>query len=147
MNIINKTTNENTLYLISKILAVIGICLAVYLYVNYIYKPAFQPCSISAQVNCDAVTKGEISTFVGLPVPLVGLVGYLVILAAAMYKKPKVMFGMALFGTLFCLRLTIIEIFELNVICPVCLACQIDMIVSTYFAYVLMKRTVAEPVS
>lgn len=127
--------NEQNYYKITKILSVFGILLAVYLYVTYLTKPEFSPCSINAQINCDAVTKGPIKEFAGLPVPLFGLVGYVIILIGAFVKKPKLMFAMAMFGTLFCLRLTFIEIFQLQVICPVCAMCQVDMLALTYLTW------------
>jgi uncharacterized membrane protein len=121
-------TKEKTYKLIAAF-AVFGIILATYLYASYLAQPTFRPCTVSAQINCDAVIEGEISKTWGIPTALYGLIGYFVILVAALTKKGKLAFGMALFGTLFCLRLTYIEIFDLQVICPVCLMCQITMLV------------------
>jgi uncharacterized membrane protein len=111
-----------------KILSIIGIGLASYLFTEFILKPQTQICTINNTINCDAVTKGTISTFFGIPVPLIGLIGYLIILISAVYKRSQLALFMAAFGTLFCLRITVIEIFFLKVICPVCLACQLVML-------------------
>lgn len=134
----NPMSREN-LYKSIKMLSVVGIFLASFLMYNFIVRPAVELCTISATVNCDAVTKGSISTFLGVPVPLVGLVGYIVILVSAVYKKPKLVLGMALFGTLFCLRLTFLEIFVLHVYCPVCLMCQVVMLTLVVLGFWLMK--------
>ncbi len=123
-----------------KILSLIGILLALYLMYSQLFKPQFQLCSVNQWVNCNAVIKGEVSHLFDIPVPLYGLTGYVVILIAAFLKKPKLGFGMALFGTLFCLRLMIIEIGFLKVLCPVCLLCQLDMIALTILTWLLGKK-------
>ncbi len=76
----------------------------------------------------------------GIPTALYGLIGYFVILAASLYKKTKLTFGMALFGTLFCLRITFIEIFQLKVICPICLLCQLTMLSILGLSILLLKK-------
>ncbi|OGC60507.1 hypothetical protein A3K34_01630 [candidate division WWE3 bacterium RIFOXYC1_FULL_40_10] len=124
------------------LLSVFGMVLAFYLFYNYLTRPAFQICTISETINCDEVTKGTLSTLFGVPVSLVGLLGYLGILMAASLAKPKVILGFALFGTLFCLRLTILEIFVVKVICPVCIACQINMLVILFLSIVHSKKPV-----
>lgn len=126
--------NETIVWKAIKILCVIGILSASYLFYNYLaYNvfsiPPFTACNISSVINCDASTKGPISTFLGIPVALYGLVGYFTILFAALTKRKKLALGMVTFGMLFCLRITFIEIFQLHVLCPVCVICQIDMLI------------------
>lgn len=120
--------NNNTVYKYIKILSVFGVFLAIYLFYSYIFKPANPICSINDRVNCEAVTVGPLALFLGIPVSLYGLTGYLFILLFSIFKKPKLIMGMATFGLLFCLRLTILEIFFLKVYCPVCLTCQVVML-------------------
>lgn len=108
-------------------LSITGIFLALYLFYNFLTKPAFESCYINAVINCDAVTKGPLSTLFGIPVSLIGLIGYIVILFSAIFKNPKLLLIMSSFGMVFCLSITIQEIFLLKVICPVCLACQLVM--------------------
>lgn len=109
-------------------LSLVGILLASYLLYSYLFRPSFQPCSINSSINCDAVIKGPVSTFLGLPTALYGLIGYIVILISSLFRKKKLLFGVSLFGVLFCLRITFIELFVIKVICPVCLLCQIIML-------------------
>jgi uncharacterized membrane protein len=123
-----------------KVLAAIGITLALYLLWQQMYKPAFQPCNINATVNCDAVVSGPVAKTLGIPTPLIGLVGYIVIMIAAFYKKTKLVLGMAAFGLAFCLYIAYIELFLLNVICPVCVACQIDMITVFILGIILNRK-------
>lgn len=144
--------NEAAIWKTIKILSVIGIFLASYLFYDYLaYNvfslPPLKVCNINSFINCDASTKGSLSTFLGIPVALFGLAGYFTILFAALTKKKKLVLGMTTFGLLFCLRITILELFVVHVICPVCLACQIIMLtvflLSLYLNY--SKSSVQEP--
>lgn len=109
------------------ILSILGILLALFLYYEYLFQPAFRPCSVNATVNCDAVISGPIKTFLGVPVSLIGLLGYIVIFFAALFKKSSVVLGTVVFGMLFCIRLIFLEVFVIHVICPVCISCFIVM--------------------
>lgn len=117
------------LFKISTYLALIGIVLASYLFYSYLAPNPPGLCDVSATVNCDAVTKGSLAEFMGVPVSLVGLIGYIVILSASLMKNKKLHLAMTAFGMVFCLRLTYLEIFVEHVVCPVCAACQIIMLV------------------
>lgn len=125
--------NDKTVLFI-RILSVIGIVLASYLFYEYVFHPPFQPCSINSVINCDAVTKGAVSKTLGIPTALYGLVGYVSILLLSFTKKMKLLLGMATFGMLFCLRITIIELFVIHTYCPVCLTCQLDMLLLFFIA-------------
>lgn len=111
-----------------RILSIIGIILASYLFYSYLTRPAFQPCYINSSINCDAVIKGPLSTVFGIPVSLIGLAGYITIFLSSVVKNKKLLLTMSAFGLLFCLSLTYQEIFVLKVICPVCVTCQIVML-------------------
>jgi len=111
-----------------KILGVIGIGLALFLLWERYFHPTFQPCNINSTVNCNAVISGEVSNTLGIPTPLIGLVGYIFILYGAFKKNAKLILGMSTFGLAFCLYIAFIELFQLHVVCPVCVACQLDMI-------------------
>lgn len=115
------------LYKTITILSIIGILLALFLYYEYLFQPVFRPCSVNATVNCDAVISGPIKTFLGIPVSLIGLFGYVVIFFAALFKKNSIVLGMVIFGMLFCIRLIFIEVFVIHVVCPVCVSCFIVM--------------------
>lgn len=135
--------NKERLVIWIKALAVVGIGLAVFLLWEQIYRPAFQPCNINATVNCDAVISGEVSKTLGIPTPLIGLIGYIVILFAAFRRKTKLILGMAAFGLAFCLYIAYRELFQLHVVCPVCILCQIDMI-TVFIMGILMNRRISK---
>lgn len=129
------------LYFWVKILAVIGLILGTFLMWEQVSRPAWQPCNINAKVNCDAVISGEVAKTLGIPTPLYGLVGYALILFGAFTKNKKLILGMATFGLVFCMYIAYRELFELRVICPVCIGCQIDMIATFILALILNKKT------
>ncbi|EKE13244.1 MAG: vitamin K epoxide reductase [uncultured bacterium] len=128
-----------------KILAGLGIFLALFLLWEQIFRPSFQPCNINATVNCDAVISGEVSKTLGIPTPLIGLVGYIIILFAAFKKNAKLVLGMAAFGLAFCLYIAYRELFQLHVICPVCVLCQLDMI-TVFILGILLNRKASKPI-
>lgn len=121
-----------------KVLAVIGILLAVYLLYEQNFRPSFNPCNISATVNCDAIISGSVAKTLGLPTPLYGLIGYIIILLAAIFQRKKLILGMATFGLLFCLWIAYQE-FLLRVICPLCIACQVIMFSVFAFSIFLFR--------
>ncbi len=121
-------------------LSLIGIVLAVYLLWQQIFQPAFKPCSINATVNCDAIIVGPVAKTFGIPTPLYGLVGYFVIFLASIYQKKNILLFTSVFGLIFCLWIGYIELFNLRVICPVCITCQLIMATIFLFAFHVRRR-------
>ncbi len=132
------------IYFWVKVLAVIGLMLGTYLMYEQITQSAWRPCTINATVNCDAVISGEVAKTLGIPTPLYGLVGYTLILIGAFTKNKKLILGMASFGLAFCMYIAYVELFMLRTVCPVCIGCQIDMIITFILALTLNKREVKE---
>ena len=123
-----------------KVYLVIGIGLALFLLWERFFKPAFQPCNINSTVNCNAVISGQVSDTLGIPTPLIGLIGYVVIMFAAFKKNAKLVLGMSAFGLAFCLYIAYRELFQLHVVCPVCVLCQLDMITVFILGIILNTR-------
>jgi uncharacterized membrane protein len=129
--------NKSGIWNVLICLSILGILLASYLFYNFLTKPLFESCYLNSHVNCDAVTKGSLATLYGIPVSLIGLTGYVVILISSIFKKKLLTLGMLTFGMIFCLSITYQEIFKLRVICPVCLACQLVMLMAFILAVYL----------
>ena len=125
---------------LSVALSLLGIILAGYLFYSYLAPIPPGLCNISATINCDAVIKGSLATLFGIPVSLVGLIGYIFILYSALLKLPKLHLFMTSFGLLFCLRLTFLEILVEKVYCPVCLACQLIMLILFILSLKLIRK-------
>ncbi len=132
--------SESKLILVLKILACIGLALSIYLLSQQIFKPEFRPCTINATINCDAVIDGPVAKTLGIPTPLYGLIGYLFILYGAFKKNKKLIMGMTTFGLAFCAYIGYVELIQLKVICPVCIGCQIVMLLSFILAFMLNRQ-------
>lgn len=130
----------NRLFFAIKALAIVGITLAIYLLWEQLARPSFQPCTINAQVNCDAIISGAVAKTLGIPTPLYGLTGYIIIFIAAILHKKKLLVGTALFGLAFCLWIGYRELFELHVICPVCIACEGIIATIVVLSLIIMKK-------
>lgn len=133
---------NKTWFLVISVFSLVGVALATYLlYSFYNPKPSLF-CDINDKVNCQAVVTGSLATFAGTPVSLVGLIGYAFLLFAGLTYKVKLAFAVSVFGMIFCLRLTILELFFIKVICPICMACQIIMFfIFIISAFLLFRRT------
>lgn len=131
---------EKRIFFVIKVLSIIGISLAIYLLIEQITQSSFRPCNINTIVNCEAIISGDVAKTFGIPTPLYGLAGYLVILLAAFWKNKKLLLSVASFGLLFCLWIAYKELFELRVICPICIVCQTIMISVFSLAIYLFKR-------
>ena len=130
----------NTLFKYIQYLAAAGILLAVYLLWQQLFQPAFKPCSSNANINCDAIISGGVAKTFGISTPLIGLIGYIVIFVSSILKQKRVVLAMAGFGLAFCLSIAYIELFQLKVICPVCIACQLIMTTIFILAYILVTN-------
>lgn len=119
---------EKRIFFVIKALSIIGIGLAVYLLWQQLAQPVFKPCTINESINCDSIISGAVAKTLGIPTPLYGLIGYIIIFFAAVWRKKKLVFLVAAFGLVFCLWIAYREFFELNVICPVCITCQVVII-------------------
>jgi uncharacterized membrane protein len=83
--------------------------------------------------DCNTVQSSPYAKLFGvIPIGLVGAIGYIVILVAWLWRCHRTdalariagpaMFGMALFGTLFSIYLTYLELFVIHAICIWCLS-------------------------
>lgn len=134
---------QQTVFFTIKILATIGIVLACFLLWEQLFHPAFQPCRINSNINCDAIISGVVAKTLGIPTPLYGLCGYIGIFLSSVYRKKNLLLIIATCGLLFCGWIAYKELFQLHVICPVCVIC--DVVIITVFSlscYLFSKNTV-----
>jgi uncharacterized membrane protein len=107
-------------------------------------------CNFGESFNCDIVNRSSYSTVLGVPVALIGILGYLLILALATVYREKaqtpVMLLIASIGGLgFALYLTYIEGFVLRAWCVLCLSSLAlilcEAVLSTMFARNAVRRS------
>ncbi len=116
--------------LLIPVLCVIGLGASIYLtYVEISHTRAL----CGPVGDCNAVQSSPYAKLFGfLPVGLLGALGYIAILAAWLWRRfgrgalsksvGPAMFGMALFGTLFTIYLTYLELFVIHAVCIWCLS-------------------------
>ena len=102
---------------------------------HYNTKPS--PCSINDKWDCGMVNHSPYATLKGVPVALVGILGY-ALLGALAGRLPRLTAILALLGLLFSLRLTWIEWKTLGVWCIYCVSSQIIIGIVSLFALVAL---------
>jgi uncharacterized membrane protein len=112
------------------ILALIGLGASIYLtYVELTHARAL----CGPVGDCNTVQSSPYAKLFGvIPIGIVGAIGYIAILTAWLWRRLRndavakisgpVMFGMALFGTLFSIYLTYLELFVIHAVCIWCLS-------------------------
>jgi uncharacterized membrane protein len=87
--------------------------------------------------GCDQVRQSAYSEALGIPVALLGVLGYLLILGTLILEgtghdgaaiTPLLAFGLTLVGTLYSAYLTYLELFVIFAICPYCAASAVIMV-------------------
>jgi uncharacterized membrane protein len=130
---------KSKIYSCIQVLSVTGVLVAVYLLWEQIFHPSLQFCNINSVVNCDAIISGKVSRTLGLPTPLYGLIGYVVIFLSSVFQRKKLLLGTATFGLLFCFWIAYQELFLLHVVCPACILCQLLMIAIFILALIVNR--------
>lgn len=115
------------------LLALLGILVSAYAAYQH-YRPAGTSfCNINSAVSCDIVNKSRYSEIAGVPVAVIGILGYalLAAIALALWKGAMGRGGIVLLALMasgalvFSLYLTFIEFFRLGALCPLCITSQI----------------------
>ncbi|MGD2059143.1 MAG: vitamin K epoxide reductase family protein [Anaerolineales bacterium] len=87
--------------------------------------------------NCEAVNSSRYAEIAGIPIALIGIAGYLAIMALIVLeaKLPNleetlrlVFFGFTLTGTIYSVYLTYVEVAILKAICPYCVISAVLML-------------------
>ncbi len=88
--------------------------------------------------GCDVVQSSRYAEIAGIPVALIGLLGYSAILGLLLIERvasnsrlaefsPILVFGLSLIGILYSAYLTYIEFFVIRAVCPYCVASAVVM--------------------
>lgn len=120
------------------IFGIIGLIAAMYSVKTHYEGGTHVICAINDTFDCDTVNQSTYSKFLGIPVSLIGVAGYVFILLTLLtYKNNKNatlidILGVAtIVGLGFSLYLTSIEAFVLYTWCLVCLLSQLSMLMIT----------------
>ncbi|MBO0767704.1 MAG: vitamin K epoxide reductase family protein [Solirubrobacterales bacterium] len=127
------------------VFGVIGLIVAGYTtYVHYF--PAAQVCKEGGTFNCTAVQTSQWSEVAGIPVALMGLIGYLLLLGSLLVRGElgrAAGFAIALIGFLFSMYLTAREVFSIKSLCWECLISALCMTVLMVLMGIRFWRTPA----
>lgn len=129
------------------VIAVLGMLVAVYM--SYI-ETRGAPAICGPVGDCNAVQNSPYAHFLGIPVGVIGLGGYMAILAAWLWQRRRAdtsamyarlaLFGMSLVGVLFSLYLTYLEVFVIEAVCAWCLTSALLMTLMFLMASSLVAR-------
>jgi len=124
---VTKTGLTNRLMSVVALLAVCGIAVSSLSLQHHYATSKTAYCEIGTTFNCDIVNRSEYSSIVGIPVALIGMLGYAALAGlATVYRErrdtPAILFGGAAAGLAFALYLTYIEGHVLGVWCILCLS-------------------------
>ncbi|MEA2256539.1 MAG: hypothetical protein QOG35_2584 [Solirubrobacteraceae bacterium] len=134
---------DRRLRLIALALAVVGLAVAAYL--TYVHYEGLAPvCGLGG--DCEKVQTSEWAKLAGVPVAVLGLAGYVLILASLLVRtEGGLMAGavLSLAGFGFSAYLTYREVFTIDAICPWCVS---SAVLLTLLAVITVTRYVrAEP--
>src|SRR5215468_9739630 len=134
------------LFLAIAILAVLGIAVSSVSLDHHFRRSKTTYCDFGQSFNCDIVNRSEYSTVAGVPVALVGILGYVALLAfATFYREKAETPGILVVGSLgglgFALYLTYIEKYVLFAWCILCLTSLAVILSITVLAIALLMRS------
>ena len=137
---------DRWLYRISLALAILGILVSVYM---TIYKLTENPNMCLGNGGCSTVNSSRYAMIYGIPVAVVGVGGYLALLAV-LWLEPRaaflaangtlVSFGLALVGFLFTLYLIYVELALIHALCPFCVTSQVTMTILFVLSVIRLAR-------
>ncbi len=124
------------------ILSVIGFLLSVYL--TYLHYSEGQTAFCSQGSDCDVVRQSSYSSLLGIPVSLLGAIGYALIFwftYVSMSKRMRwvLLYAISLAGFIFSSYLTYIEFFVIKAICPYCVVSA--LIMTAIFILVVSRKS------
>ena len=137
---------DKWLYRGSVALTVIGLLVSIYM---TIYKVTDNDGMCLGSGDCAAVNASRFSEVNGIPVAVIGMVGYAAILAVHVLEKRNaffekngmlLIFGMGLTGFLFNVWLIYVEIALIKAFCPFCVTSQIAMTLIFIIAVIRLLR-------
>jgi uncharacterized membrane protein len=135
---------QQRLYAVITALACVGILLSSVSLYHHLGSSKGSFCDLSQSFNCDLVNRSQYSTFHGLPVALIGIIGYSLILAlATLYRRkaetPLILTAASGGAECFALYLTYLEGYVIHAWCILCLSSLVDITLIALLSIALLK--------
>lgn len=139
-------TLRRRLMVVIAVIALAGVAVSCFSLYHHFSKSKTSFCDIGESFNCDMVNRSAYSTILGVPVALVGILGYLLILGlATVYREkaetPAVLVIVSAGGLGFALYLTYIEAHVLGVWCILCLTSLTLISASVVLSVALLAKS------
>ena len=136
--------------LVIAVLALAGIAVSSLALQNHYAKSTSSYCDLGESFNCDIVNRSTYSVVLGLPVGLIGIIGYALLLAlSTLYRAkaetPAMLLIATLGGLAFALYLTYVEAFVLAVWCLLCLSSLVLILSITLLSSVMVLHSIRNP--
>ncbi|MCQ3938568.1 MAG: hypothetical protein DPW18_16190 [Chloroflexi bacterium] len=137
---------DKWLYRASVALVIVGLLVSIYMTV---YKITGNDGMCLGSGDCSTVNASRFSEVNGVPVAVVGVIGYAAILAVHLFENRSALlrqnatlmiFGMALAGFIFTVWLVYVEIAILKALCPFCVTSQAAMTAIFIIAVIRLIR-------
>jgi uncharacterized membrane protein len=145
MALSTKDREGRTLRVALAVLAAAGLLISAYL--TWVHFARAAPVCVGGSGGCETVQSSRYATILGVPVSVVGLIGYASLLFSAMLRDEGGVylgFLIALVGTLFSAYLTYLEVFVIHAVCQWCVASAAVMVAALICAALeawrLMKK-------
>ncbi len=141
---------DKWLYRASIALVVVGLLVSIYM---TIYKITDNGAMCLGSGDCSTVNASKYAEVNGIPVALIGVLGYAAILAVHYFENRDrffkqnstlMIFGMALTGFIFTVWLIYVEIALIKALCPFCITSQVAM---TLIFILAVMRLIRQPQS
>ena len=108
--------------------------------------------AVAAVGDCEAVNSSRYAEVAGVPIAILGLLGYLAILGVTLLENREpswksglrlAFFGFTLTGTLYSVYLTYVEVAILRAICPFCVVSAVVMLALFIIAIYRLRAVMA----
>ena len=141
------TVTARRLLLAIAIFALLGIAVSSVSLDHHFRTSKTSYCDFGQTFNCDIVNRSEYSTVAGVPVALIGILGYVTLLAFATFYRekaetPGILLASSGAGLAFALYLTYVEKFILGVWCILCLTSLFAILTIAVLSCILFLHSV-----
>ena len=139
-------SGDRLLFVLIAILSLAGVIDSGISAQRHFAESATRYCDFNQKFSCDIVNRSEYSTLLGMPVAVIGVVGYAVLFALSTLLRSREqsrdwLLGAALAGLGFALYLTYIEAYVLTTWCILCLISLALISLISVFAGVLKVKS------
>jgi uncharacterized membrane protein len=124
-----KDGEARNLRVVLGVLAAAGLLISAYL--TWVHFAQVAPVCVGGSGGCETVQSSRYATVLGVPVAVLGIIGYAGLLFSAVLRGELGVylgFMIALVGTLFSAYLTYLEVFVIHAICQWCVASAAIMV-------------------